>query len=74
MRQEKSNPASTTETPVNLGLGSLTLVELKLSTKQQMKKLKRKRKGAAPEEDDSADDENANESGNWPWQKHWVMT
>ena len=61
VRQDKSNPASTTETPVNIGLGPLTLVDLKLSTKQQMKRLKRKRKGAAAAEEDSADEEPAGE-------------
>ena len=57
VRQDKSNPASTTELPVNLGTSPITLVDIKLSTKQQIKKLKRRRRGAAAEEDDSANED-----------------
>ena len=56
VRQERSNPASTVEVAINLGCNPLTLQEIKLSTKQQIKRLKRKKK---PGQDpgDSADDE-----------------
>ena len=66
MRQEKSNPASSLDTPVNIGTNALTLVEIKLSSKQQMKRMKRKKKpgGLAGEDDDSLDEEPQDDPGN----------
>lgn len=50
---------------VNLGCNVLTLQEIKLSTKQQMKRMKRKKRpGEAP--DDSGDDEAANPADGTP--------
>jgi hypothetical protein len=56
VRQDKSNPASTTEQAMNMGVKSLTLENIKLSTKQQMKRMKRKKRGGG-EDEDSADEE-----------------
>ena len=61
VRQDKINPTSSVETPVNLGTNALTLVEIKLSSKQQMKRLKRKKK--AGNDDGSQDDEPADDPG-----------
>lgn len=41
---------------MNLGVKSVTLESIKLSTKQQMKRMKRKKRGGG-EEEDSAEDE-----------------
>lgn len=57
MRQDKSNPASSVDTPVNLGTNALTLVEIKLSSKQQMKRIKRKKKAVGGDDDGSQDEE-----------------
>ena len=51
VRQDRSNPASTTEQAINLGVKPLTLENIKLSTKQQMKRMKRKKRGGGEEED-----------------------
>lgn len=56
VRQDRSNPASTTEQAMKLGVKHLTLDTIKLSTKQQMKRLKRKKKGGGDDED-SAEEE-----------------
>lgn len=72
IRQDKSNAASTTESPVNLGTGPLTLAEVKLSTKQQIKRLKRRRKGAAAEDDDTAEDE-AEEQPGTDLTAYWML-
>lgn len=62
VRQDKSNPASSLDSPVNIGTNALTLVEIKLSSKQQMKRMKRRKKGATGGDDlDSQDDEPADE-------------
>lgn len=70
VRQDKANPASSVETPVNIGTNALTLVEIKLSSKQQMKRLKRKKKGQA-EEEDSLDDEPADDGPRISTPKIW---
>ena len=61
VRQDKVNPASSVETAVNLGTNAFTLVEIKLSSKQQMKRMKRKKKAGA--DDGSQDDEPPDEPG-----------
>ena len=61
VRQDKGNPASSVETAVNLGTNAFTLVEIKLSSKQQMKRMKRKKKAGAG--DGSQDDEPPDEPG-----------
>ena len=64
VRQDKVNPASSSEHPVNIGLNPVSLVEIKLASRQAVKKLRKKKRGAAAaEEDDSGDDDGPDDQG-----------